>query len=110
MANVWVDIQTASSFTPYVGGGLGVGRVEASGVNLANTSTIKVTGSSTGLAGQFGFGARWDLAVGSLDIGYRYQITEYDGLSSDTLGAGGIIFDNGKLRAHTLNVGYSFPF
>lgn len=107
MANVWYDIPLEAAVTPYIGGGLGVGRVEASGVTIGGT--VRASGSSTGLAGQVGFGARWALGRGMLDVGYRYQMTEYDGLDVDTIG-GGLSLDNGKLYAHTLTIGYSIPF
>jgi opacity protein-like surface antigen len=69
LGNLWYDIDTGSGFTPYVGGGLGVGYTELT----ADTSDSKI--SATGLVYQLGAGVKVAMTDSlALDLGYRYKV------------------------------------
>lgn len=65
MVNALYDFDTGSVFTPYIGGGLGVGFSEFD-------ATI-VTGDTTGLAGQFIVGGSYAIS-GTLDLTVDYRL------------------------------------
>lgn len=80
LGNIWLDLDTGGSFTPYVGGGVGFGHHEASMPNEGDWLNY----AATGLVYQVGAGVRMDVAEGvALDLGYRFR--GFDG-SSVTLG------------------------
>ena len=76
LGNAWLDFDTGSQFTPYVGGGIGVAWV------MPNISLNEGSGNdpfeyswdagSLAPAAQIGFGARYDVTdTMKLDLGYR---------------------------------------
>jgi len=66
LLNGWFDLRNSSPWTPYLGGGLGLGRGHA-----ASPGNVDNTG--TGLAYQAGCGVAVKLGNGlDLDLGYRY--------------------------------------
>jgi opacity protein-like surface antigen len=74
LGNLWYDFDTGGSFTPYLGGGLGVA------VMMPNVSfptfigTPSFSTSSAALAGQLGAGVKFQIADNmSLDLGYRVK-------------------------------------
>ncbi len=94
MMNLYYDLYTGASFTPYVGGGVGLG-IATIDADYGGSS------SSTSMAYQAGFGARFDLTRSvALDVGYRFfGLTEsdYDGIDGD-------------YQSHNLQVGVSFKY
>jgi len=70
LGNLWYDIDTGSSITPYLGGGLGVGVVMPN-ISVPGTGdSYKAAGA--GVAGQLGAGIKFDVADNvSIDLGYR---------------------------------------
>jgi opacity protein-like surface antigen len=74
LGNLWYDFDTGNSFTPYVGGGLGLAvvmpnlNIDPTGKNAPYTYNT----DSTALAGQLGAGIKYQIADSiSLDLGYR---------------------------------------
>lgn len=82
LLNGWFDLRNSSPWTPYLGGGLGLGRGHAA-------SPGYVDHTSTGLAYQAGCGVALKLARGlDLDLGYRYfgiSDTSDEGIGSGDL-------------------------
>ncbi len=75
MANVWFDIDMGGGFTPYIGGGAGVGFVDASAAFPDPPNNYdEYSGSDVGFAFQVGGGVQYGLTetIG-LDLGYRYR-------------------------------------
>lgn len=76
LANLWYDWHTDTGFTPYFGGGIGVGwanpnvDLEAPGGFVANFDE-----GTIGFAGQLGAGVKWEFTDSvALDIGYRFKV------------------------------------
>lgn len=68
LGNVWYDVDTGTSFTPYIGGGLGWGYdvISGSGSGEINTS---------GFLYQLGAGVRFAATDNiGFDLGYRYRV------------------------------------
>ena len=73
MANAIIDFDNSSPFTPYVGGGVGVGFVD---VNYAPSATTIIDDSSTQFAYQVMGGVEYEVSPKtSLFAGYRYRAT-----------------------------------
>lgn len=69
LGNVWFDFDTGSGFTPYLGGGVGLGHVSAEGDPLGDDVY-------EGIALAYQLGAGVDIAVTdniSVDLGYRWK-------------------------------------
>ena len=70
MGNIFLDLQTDTEFTPYVGGGLGVAHLKDH-VTVGNTITRD---KRWNLAWNLGGGIAWGLSESlALDLGYRYM-------------------------------------
>jgi opacity protein-like surface antigen len=110
LANVWYDIPTSGLLNYYVGGGIGVARVNA---DTSFDGAERGYGpGETKLAGQIGVGAVYDVSETlALDIGYRYKYV------------GGIDFDNnvpndpydivyrdGDVGTHSIQFGLAYSF
>jgi len=79
LGNLWYDVDTGTSFTPYIGGGVGYGYdvVTADGSDDINTS---------GFLYQLGAGVRFAATDNiGLDLGYRYRVQPDAEISGDTL-------------------------
>lgn len=102
--NIWGNYRTASRWTPYYGGGLGLGRVDADGLEV--TGEPLVDDQSYGLAYQLGLGIDYQLSGQSwLDLGYRYL-----GVANlEFKGAAGGDFE-AHLHGHSLLLGLRFGF
>jgi opacity protein-like surface antigen len=80
LGNLWYDIETGSGFTPYVGGGLGVGYNELT----SDVSDDKY--SATGLVYQLGAGVKVAMTDSlALDLGYRYKVMPDAPISGDSM-------------------------
>ncbi|MDR3038419.1 MAG: outer membrane beta-barrel protein, partial [Candidatus Adiutrix sp.] len=77
MANGFFDISTATAFTPYVGGGLGLAYVKSDFNSIfSNGDRVSVTNDSGkwNFAWNIGGGVAWSLnETMALDLGYRYM-------------------------------------
>ena len=109
LGNVWLDLPTGSSFTPYAGGGLGVGFADA---NVTFIGLLPGYGSRTSgasLAYQVGGGIKFSLSEKiDLDLGYRYKgMTNVN--FTDNQGAN-FQFNGANLNSHNVQLGLTFKF
>ena len=107
LANVWLDMKNESAFTPYAGGGLGVGWVHGnidygSGYGHGN-------GKNTDFAFQLGVGVKYAFSDNlSLDLGYRYKsivnvdFKNHDPTRNDLTG--------GDVSSHNIQLGLTYSF
>jgi len=71
LGNVWLDLDTGSGFTPYIGGGLGVAAITPN-LTLDSAATYNTTAFAP--AAQLGVGVKFDIADNmSIDLGYRVK-------------------------------------
>ena len=108
MFNAFLDLHNASRITPYVGGGIGVATLHLSDTTAFDNSGklfLYDDSSDTVFASQVGAGM--DIAINrrcSLDVGYRYFITDRARLDGD------FITSNFRLESHNAMVGFKFKF
>lgn len=104
LGNAWLDLNQGSMFTPYVGGGLGIGWANVNG----GTDTIYATHfNASGLAFQLGAGIRVDLSDSiSIDAGYRFKDIVGLNYNSDSL----ISLTDTSLASHNFQVGLTLKF
>jgi opacity protein-like surface antigen len=108
MFNVFFDMRNSSPVTPYVGGGIGFATLhlsETTGYDNAGKLILYDDSSDTVFASQVGAGV--DLAINSrysVDIGYRYFITDKAKLSGD------FIASDLRYESHNAMVGFKFKF
>lgn len=107
LGNVWFDFHNHSRFTPYVGGGVGLG--------WASFQSPYVTfnqNNSPSFAFQLGAGVNFDLNDRvSIDVGYRYK--DIVGLKFNPEADGVDYTDylqNKSLASHNFQVGVTFKF
>jgi opacity protein-like surface antigen len=114
LANLWVDLPIGGMFRPYVGGGVGAGRIdlELTGHYNGNTYDI-IDDSDWGFAFQVGGGVAFDIAPNwAIDIGYRYKAILNTELKVDddvTLGGDDDTIDK-DYKSHNILVGLRFGF
>lgn len=123
MANAYIDLGTVSGFTPYVGAGVGLTRVNWGSVTQQGTCVGAACGvtaiATTSHAGQSSWRRTWALMSGvsydvsdkmKLDLGYRYSRIDggnsysYD-TTTTTAGALGSQGRDGGLDRHEVRVG-----
>jgi opacity protein-like surface antigen len=107
LANLWGDFENDSSFTPYVGGGAGVGWADG---NVTHGGAPFGHGDGEmGFAFQVGAGVKFDLTDNVLvDLGYRYKsILNID--FDDTSGVFGP-WKDGDVNSHNVQLGLTFNF
>lgn len=117
MVNAYFDFPTVASFTPYIGGGVGMARNELGSTTISSGGTqLAVIGGSTrtNFAWQVGGGVAISLLPAiALDIGYHYL--DAGKVESSTTGtvlgtpvSGSRL--SGKLRAHEVQAGIRVGF
>lgn len=77
LANVWYEFDIGSKMRPYIGGGVGWGRMHGDMVALtsdgSDTETSDNDITESGFAWQLGLGGRYEVSPGvDVGIGYRY--------------------------------------
>lgn len=106
MANVLIDFNAASTFSPYLGGGLGLANVSADGFGVAAIPSV-VDGDDTVLAYQLIAGAGWDVSPKTeLFAEYRYFAT--DDLNVTTSAATGSLATDLSYKSNNIFVGVRF--
>jgi opacity protein-like surface antigen len=107
LANVWLDMQNSSAFTPYAGGGVGAAWVTGD-VNLNNSGFGPADGRGTNFAFQLGAGVKYAFTDQvSLDLGYRYKsIQNVDFKALD----GQADLENGDVNSHNIQLGLTYNF
>jgi opacity protein-like surface antigen len=76
LANLWIDLPLDEVIRPYIGGGIGFGRLD---LDLSMTDTVGnsytlIDDSDRGFAYQLGAGVAFDLTENiAVDVGYRYK-------------------------------------
>ena len=109
MGNVWLDIPTQSAFTPYVGGGLGLGWASADSPFFGGLSWGYGSGEKAGLAYQLGAGVKFTLSDKlDLDLGYRFK--GLTGIDFNNIGDGGGTYDGAVLYSHNIQLGLTYHF
>ena len=103
LGNVWFDLHNSSAFTPYAGGGVGVGwaHVAFNGIDFSQTG-------APSFAFQIGGGVKYDIdAHWAIDAGYRFKgITGLNFTSSDP----SYTITDTSLYAHNVQIGISYNF
>lgn len=108
MVNVLVDFSEQSSFSPYLGGGLGIAHVEADGFGVNSISNVVSDGESV-LAYQVIAGASWDISQSTEIFGeYRYFAT--DDPSVQTSAATGAVPTEIEYRSNNVLLGVRFSY
>lgn len=106
LANAWFDFANDSSFTPYLGGGLGVAWADAK--TTLGTSLNGYGPGEMGFAFQLGGGVKMDLSDHvALDLGYRFKGIQNIDFEDD---AGGNVYSNGDVHSHNAQLGLTYSF
>ncbi len=107
LANLWVDIENDSSFTPYIGGGMGAGWADAS--TSFGGGAFGYGDGELGFAFQLGAGLKFDLSENaSIDLGYRYK--SILNVNFDEVGGGLNAFTSGDVNSHNVQLGLTYSF
>lgn len=109
MFNVFFNVQNSSRVTPYLGGGVGFATLhlsETTGINNSGNRIVLFDSSDdTVFAAQVGGG--FDISINrrfSLDLGYRYFITDKAKLNGDFTAS------DLRLESHNALAGFKFKF
>ena len=106
LANLWIDFPVGEMIRPYIGGGAGIGRLDA---DISTTSGSSVIDDSDwGFAYQLGAGIAFDLTPNMVvDVGYRFKAINAE-LEVDTVPT--TSDTDADYRSHNLLVGLRFEF
>jgi opacity protein-like surface antigen len=109
MFNVFFDLHNSSPVTPYLGGGIGFANLHMNDTTGRNSSgnRIPLYDDSNDTVFAYQVGAGMDIAINSrysLDVGYRYFITEKARLDGDS------ITSNLRFESHNAMVGFKVKF
>ncbi|AGI73763.1 putative outer membrane protein [Octadecabacter arcticus 238] len=112
LANVWYDIPTSGLLNYYVGGGIGVAKVDADTHFFPYQANKFGYGpGETKLAGQIGVGAIYDISETlALDIAYRYKYVRGIDFVDIHLPTPYGIYENGDVGTHSIQVGLAYSF
>ena len=104
LGNVWLDLTHGSQFTPYVGGGIGMGWAN---VNAFTNSMSATPFDASGLAFQLGAGVRYSLGDHvSIDAGYRFK----DIVGLNYTNPNPLVLSNTSLASHNFQIGLTYDF
>jgi opacity protein-like surface antigen len=120
LANLWIDLPFGDVFRPYVGGGIGFGRLDLD-LSISNTADTAdytfIDDDEWGFAYQIGAGVAFSFTENmAIDVGYRYKVInnaefEIDDAVEDDLGL--VLDDDGvekDYKSHNFLVGVRFGF
>lgn len=107
LGNLWYDIQTDSGFTPYLGGGAGIGWADAD-THFYDNAPFGYGDGEAGFAFQLGAGVKFDITENiGFDVGYRFKgILDVDFDDNDGNG----IYKKADLYSHNVQGGITFGF
>ncbi|MGH6874292.1 MAG: outer membrane protein [Aestuariivirgaceae bacterium] len=73
LANLWVDVPVGEVIRPYIGGGVGIGRLDVD-INTTGGGDSIIDDSDWGFAYQLGAGIAFDVTPNMvIDVGYRFK-------------------------------------
>lgn len=107
LANLWIDVPLGEVIRPYIGGGVGMGRLDADFSTTAGDSVVD--DSDWGFAYQLGAGIAFDLTPNMVvDVGYRFKAINAElGVDEAAFAASETDAD---YRSHNLLLGLRFEF
>jgi opacity protein-like surface antigen len=109
LANLWLDLPLGHVFRPYVGGGVGLGRLDLDMETSGGASVID--DDDWGFAYQLGAGVAFNVIADiALDIGYRYKVINNAELETDTTSPGGGFEFETDYKSHNFIAGLRFGF
>ena len=96
-----------TAFTPYAGGGLGVGFVNMKGdISIPSLYKLHMSDTSTGFVGHLGIGVSYAINdVITADLGYRFMFIE-DGKANYS----GVTMKAADLQSHQIMLGFRVNF
>ena len=104
MANMWYDIDTGGKLKPFIGGGIGVARVDADIDSIVGIP-INISGDDTVFAYQVGAGVGYDVSDKVVvTLGYRFF-----GTADPEFESGGTTVE-GEYQTHNIEIGMRFKF
>jgi opacity protein-like surface antigen len=108
LANLWVDIPIDDMIRPYIGGGVGIGRLDLD-LETSGGSTV-IDDSDWAFAYQVGAGVAFGFSPNlALDIGYRYKVI--NDVELDAVAPSGAGFEvETDYKSHNVLVGLRFGF
>jgi opacity protein-like surface antigen len=105
LGNVWYDFVNDTSFTPYIGAGVGYGYTELA------TDDFDGAYEASGLLYQLGAGVKFDVADNiALDLGYRYRVLSDANTTFDGEEIGGGYEIKTDAINHIVQAGVTFSF
>jgi opacity protein-like surface antigen len=121
LANLWIELPFGDVLRPYVGGGIGFGRVDLD-LTIATTTPgateyTLIDDNDWGFAYQVGAGVAFSFTENmAIDVGYRYKVinnVEFE-LDDETEDLTGLTFDDEGVekdyKSHNFLVGVRFGF
>jgi opacity protein-like surface antigen len=100
LANLWIDVPVGEVIRPYIGGGIGMGRLDA---NISTTGGDSIIDDADwGFAFQLGAGIAFDVTANmAVDVGYRFKGINAELEVADT---------DANYRSHNLLLGLRVEF
>lgn len=107
LANLWLDVPVGEAIRPYIGGGIGLGRLE---IDLDTTGgTSGIDDSDWAFAYQLGGGIAFGLSPNlGIDVGYRYKVINDAELEASA--GGGTVDVETDYKSHNVLVGLRLGF
>lgn len=119
LANLWIDLPIGEVIRPYIGGGIGFGRVDVdvdAMITGGSTSYTLIDDADWGFAYQLGAGVAFDITPNmAIDVGYRYKRINNAELELDADITDFLLFGEGEeiekdYKSHNVLVGLRFHF
>lgn len=106
LVNVWYDVPTSGPLGYYVGGGLGLAKLDAD-TSFYEENYGYGPGETT-VAGQIGAGVIYDVSdTMAIDVGYRFKATGSVNFDDND---GGGTYEGANVQSNSLQVGLTYNF